>query len=159
MTDDYRRAARELTRDPYRLAGYIASVADVTDDRAIALLVDTATAATRHNVTTVGGLARYYLGYNRRTLNRQFRAYGLPRPSDVLMLVRLAVLWLTVQGYGVSCKAAALACGFPDPFTPSVAMHRMTGLRPSAAKRGEHVAALIGRWANQYMGARPAGAA
>ena len=67
---------------------------------------------------------------SRRTLGRHFRAEGLPAPIDWVALARAVCAHRTILRGG-PLRIAASAAGYPDQFTMSNAIHRITGLRPS----------------------------
>ena len=77
----------------------------------------------------VGRIARR-LYVARRTLGRHFRVVGLPAPNEWVGLARALLAHRTIARGG-PLKAAAAAAGYPDQFTMSNAIHRITGLRPS----------------------------
>ncbi len=77
----------------------------------------------------VGRIARrMYL--SRRTLGRHFQLAGVPAPIDWVALARALCAHRTIARGG-ALKVAAAAAGYPDQFTMSNAIHRITGLRPS----------------------------
>jgi AraC-like DNA-binding protein len=67
---------------------------------------------------------------SRRTLGRHFRCEGLPAPIDWVALARIVCAHRTILRGG-PLRIAALAAGYPDQFTMSNAIHRITGIRPS----------------------------
>jgi len=79
---------------------------------------------------TVSGLARS-LYISRRALGRRFMSRGLPVPSHWLHFGRILRASLRLQGEGTNLSSIAYDLGYPDGFSLSNQMHRMTGLRPS----------------------------
>jgi AraC-like DNA-binding protein len=67
---------------------------------------------------------------SRRTLARHFRAEGLPSPVDWVALARAVCAHRTILRGG-PLRIAVAAAGYPDQFTMSNAIHRITGMRPS----------------------------
>lgn len=67
---------------------------------------------------------------SRRTLARHFRAEGLPAPIDWVALARAVCAHRTILRGG-PLRIAAAAAGYPDQFTMSNAIRRITGMRPS----------------------------
>lgn len=67
---------------------------------------------------------------SRRTVNRHFKAEGLPSCRDWIMLARLLITH-RIFTRGGPLHRAAYAAGYPDPFTMSAAFRRIIGLRPS----------------------------
>jgi len=67
---------------------------------------------------------------SRRTIGRHFRAAGLPSPVDWIALAR-AVHAHRGIARGEPLRMAASLGGYPDQFTMSNAILRITGLRPS----------------------------
>lgn len=82
---------------------------------------------------SVAALARR-MASSRRTLGRHFAASGLPAPSRWLQFARLLYVSLYLQRNRCSIGRAAAEMGYPDPFTMSNQMKRLTGLRPSEVK-------------------------
>lgn len=84
-------------------------------------------------VTTLSALSRgVYI--SRRALGRRFKRRGLPVPSHWLQLCRLLRLAVRLQNSDHSLFRAACELGYPDGFTASNQMERLTGVRPSTAK-------------------------
>ncbi len=82
------------------------------------------------NLTTVAGLARA-LYMSRRALGRRFMTRGLPVPSHWLHLGRILRASLRLQASEETLFAVACELGYPDGFSLSNQMRRLTGLRPS----------------------------
>lgn len=81
-------------------------------------------------VRTVSGLARG-LYMSRRALARRFLREGLPVPSHWLHISRLIRVSLSLQAPGATLMNVAFEHGYPDGFSLSNQMKRLTGLRPS----------------------------
>ncbi len=71
---------------------------------------------------------------SRRTLGRHFEAHGLPVPSHWLQFARLLHVLLRAQAERIAMFKLAIGAGYPDGFTFSNQVKRMTGLRPSDAR-------------------------
>jgi AraC-like DNA-binding protein len=85
-------------------------------------------------ITSIGALAkRMYL--SRRALGRRFEAELLPAPSHWLHLCRLLRVAFRLQNSDDSVLAVAFQCGYTDGFSLSNQMRRMTGVRPSEARK------------------------
>ena len=82
---------------------------------------------------TVSGLARS-LYMSRRALGRRFTARGLPVPSHWLHFGRILRASVRLQNSGSTLYAVACELGYPDGFSLSNQMHRLTRLRPSIMK-------------------------
>lgn len=78
--------------------------------------------------------ARYFY-MSRRALGRWCERTGLPTPSHILAFGRVLRTVQLVRKCGLTIRRAAAATGWPDAFTLSNTMVRLTGLRPSQAKR------------------------
>lgn len=78
----------------------------------------------------VARIARRVVYAGRQTLNRHFRAEGLPPTRDWVVLARAVHAHRTFVD-GASLQRAGYAAGYPDQFTMSQVIHRITGLRPS----------------------------
>lgn len=85
------------------------------------------------HVRSVTALAKR-LCSSRRTLGRHFASSGIPSPSHWLQLVRLLHVVLGMQRRQMPLARACSQVGYPDPFTCSNQMKRLTGLRPSEVK-------------------------
>jgi len=81
-------------------------------------------------VRTVTGLARG-LYMSRRALGRRFLREGLPVPSHWLHFGRVLRVALDLQRPGATLMSVAYEHGYPDGFSLSNQMKRLTGLRPS----------------------------
>lgn len=84
-------------------------------------------------LTTLSGLSRgVYL--SRRALGRRFKRRGLPVPSHWLQFSRLLRAVIRLQNSKESVFQTANELGYPDGFTLSNQMMRLTGVRPSYAR-------------------------
>lgn len=91
------------------------------------------------------------LSVSQRTLWRLFRRAGLPSAKAWIGLVRALRSHHAILR-GRPLKEAAPAGGYPDQFTMSNAIHRTTGLRPSAL-RGIAWTHMVDTWiAHQQHG-------
>lgn len=86
------------------------------------------------NSKTVQDIARS-LYISRRTLGRRFLNGGLPKPSHVLQFGRLLRAVLKLHSDNRPIARIALDSGYPDGFTLSNQMVRLTGKRPSEVRR------------------------
>lgn len=84
------------------------------------------------------------LSISRRTCTRLFGSAGLPSPQAWIGLVRALHTHRAIMR-GRTLKDAAVAGGYPDQFTMSNALHRMTGFRPSTL-RGVPWTQLVDAW-------------
>lgn len=83
---------------------------------------------------SVTALARsMYL--SRRALGRHFLSRGLPVPSHWLHFSRILRVALRLQDSSQNLLSAAYEFGYADGFALSNQMHRLTGIRPSEARR------------------------
>lgn len=85
-------------------------------------------------LTTVQGLARS-LYLSRRALGRRFMSRGLPVPSHWLQAGRILRAVIRLQNSDETLLVVASSLGYPDGFALSNQMKRLTGLRPSDARR------------------------
>jgi AraC-like DNA-binding protein len=79
---------------------------------------------------TVSGLARS-LYMSRRALGRRFTTRGLPVPSHWLHFGRILRASIRLQNPDSTLYSVACELGYPDGFSLSNQMSRITGLRPS----------------------------
>ena len=85
-------------------------------------------------LSTVTGLARaVYL--SRRALGRRFLNRGLPAPSHWLQFGRVLRAAIRLQTTEDSLFTVSSDLGYPDGFALSNQMKRLTGVRPSMARR------------------------
>lgn len=83
---------------------------------------------------TVSALARgLYL--SRRALGRRFQTRGLPVPSHCLHFFRVLRAALELQNSDGNLFEVGCRFGYPDGFSLSNQMKRLTGLRPSTARK------------------------
>ncbi len=99
-------------------------------------------------VQTVSGLARG-LYMSRRALGRRFLREGLPVPSHWLHFGRVLRVALDLQRPGSTLMAVAYEHGYPDGFSLSNQMKRLTGLRPSEAAIRLGWEWVVERWIQQ----------
>lgn len=85
---------------------------------------------------TVSGLARS-LYMSRRALGRRFRKWGLPVPSHFLHFARILRASIALQTTDRTLFEVACDLGYPDGFSLSNQMLRLTGWRPSTVR--EHL--------------------
>jgi AraC-like DNA-binding protein len=71
---------------------------------------------------------------SRRTLGRHFSAQGLPVPSHCLHFARIAHVAVQLQNDDAAIFRVAARYGYPDGFTLSNQMKRLTGHRPSEVR-------------------------
>jgi hypothetical protein len=103
-----------------------------------------------HRITTPGRIAGRYLGTGTLALRREFHRAGLPAPRSAVQLVRLALLWLEIQGHEhQTVERAAFALGMNEA-DASNDLYRLTGFRPTAA-RHTPLAAMLDRWARRIV--------
>lgn len=84
-------------------------------------------------VTTVSGLARA-LYLSRRALGRRFLKCGIPVPSHWLHFTRVLRASIELQNSDKSLFHVACDLEYPDGFSLSNQMKRLTGVRPSEAR-------------------------
>ena len=83
---------------------------------------------------------------SRRTLGRHFEACSLPVPSHWLQFARLLHVVLRSQAERLAIFKIALSMGYPDGFTLSNQLKRMTGFRPSEIRNYVGFEWLVDRW-------------
>ena len=71
---------------------------------------------------------------SRRALGRRFMKAGLPVPSHWLQIARILRVVGRLQNSAESVFTIASDLGYPDGFSLSNQMHRMTGFRPTTAR-------------------------
>jgi AraC-like DNA-binding protein len=81
----------------------------------------------------VAGLSRA-LYLSRRALGRRFVSRRLPVPSHWLQFSRLLRATIQLQRRRHTLEAVAMGLGYPDGFSLSNQMTRLTGVRPSMAR-------------------------
>jgi AraC-like DNA-binding protein len=103
--------------------------------------------------STVNRLCRdLYL--SRRTLGRHFEECGLPVPSHWLQFARILNVVLRSQTERLAVFKIALSAGYPDGFTMSNQLKRMTGFRPSEIRSLVGFEWLLERWLERERGTR-----
>lgn len=113
---------------PESATDQLARLGVLTDDDAHAR-VQTIFASAPY-VANIEDLARN-LCQSRRTLGRFFRERDLPVPSHWLQFARLLHVAVHLQNTSAAINRVAARFGYPDGFTMSNAMKRLTGYRPS----------------------------
>ena len=88
------------------------------------------------NVRSIHSLARQ-LCQSRRTLGRFFQERDLPVPSHWLQFARVLHTAIQLQNTSLSIGRVSARFGYPDGFTLSNTMKRLTGYRPSFVR--EHL--------------------
>lgn len=115
------------------------SVADYLDELGI---IDSP--ATRERVETIFSVApntrsieslAQQMCQSRRTLGRYFHERDLPVPSHWLQFARALHVAIQLQNTRLNIGRVAARFGYPDGFTMSNAMKRLTGFRPSFVRR------------------------
>ena len=92
------------------------------------------TIALSADLRSVSALCRsMYL--SRRALGRRFLSRGLPVPSHWLQMARLIRVAIRLQNTEESVLSVGYELGYPDAFSLSNQMARLTGHRPSDARR------------------------
>lgn len=92
------------------------------------------TVALSRQIGTISALSRaVYL--SRRALGRRFASRGLPVPSHWLQFSRVLRAVVRLQNSSDSLHNVACGLGYPDGFALSNQMNRLTGVRPSVARR------------------------
>lgn len=72
---------------------------------------------------------------SRRALGRRFMKAGLPVPSHWLQIARILRVTGRLQNSAESVFTIASDLGYPDGFSLSNQMHRMTGFRPTTVRQ------------------------
>ncbi|MDH5760545.1 MAG: AraC family transcriptional regulator [Gemmatimonadota bacterium] len=85
------------------------------------------------DLRSVSGLSRH-LYLSRRALGRRFLTNGLPVPSHWLHFARLLRAALQIQNTDDSVVSVAYGLGYPDGFSLSNQMYRLTGHRPQTVR-------------------------
>lgn len=132
---DLEEIATVLRRPPDDLAG---EVTEYLRWRGLAMDLDTRRTVRRiielsGELRTVSALARS-LYISRRALGRRFLSQGLPVPSHWLQIGRLLRAAIQLQNGQDNLFSIACALGYPDGFSLSNQMKRLTGVRPSTAR-------------------------
>lgn len=101
-------------------------------------------------IRTVSGLARgMYI--SRRALGRRLLTLGLPVPSHWLHFSRLLRAVIRVQQGEAGLATIAVRLGYPDGFSLSNQMKRLTGFRPTDAKKRLGWEWLVEAWLQTEM--------
>ncbi len=132
---DAQEVSTLLRRPPDDLGG---ELTDYLHWRGIKLETDTARMVRRvvelsAELRTVTALARA-LYMSRRALGRRFLSRGLPVPSHWLQMGRILRAVIRLQNSSDSLFTVACSLGYPDGFSLSNQMKRLTGHRPSLAR-------------------------
>lgn len=98
-----------------------------------------------HGISSVNRWVKR-LNTSRRSLGRNLSRAGLPRPSHWLQFSRLLRALQIMHQSRCSVSLAATQVGYPDPFTLSNQMKRLTGLRPSEAREFHGWNWFVERW-------------
>lgn len=96
-------------------------------------------------IATLEALARN-LYSSRRALGRRFQRQGLPVPSHWLQIARLLWACVRLQSSETTLAQVSAGLGYPDSFTLSNQMLRMTGVRPSFARERLGWEWLVEEW-------------
>jgi len=153
--------AQVMRRPPSDLA---AGITDYLSWRGIRIERDTRQLLRRtielsSELRTISALARgMYL--SRRALGRRFENEGLPVPSHWLHFCRLLRVSLRLQNSQDSIVSAGFRFGYSDGFSLSNQMFRLTGHRPSEARKYLGWEWLLEAWLRieaEHGGLRPAG--
>lgn len=83
---------------------------------------------------------------SRRALGRRFLAQGLPVPSHWLHFARILRVAIRLQNSSESVLTVAYQLGYPDGFSLSNQMMRLTGFRPTDAREGLGWEWLVEAW-------------
>jgi AraC-like DNA-binding protein len=118
----------EVSPDAESIIAYLVQLDVLRSESAAASHVRTIFSAP-HEALRVSRIAQRTYA-SRRTLGRHFRAEGLPAPMDWVALARAVCAHRTILRGG-PLRIAASAAGYPDQFTMSNAIHRITGMRPT----------------------------
>jgi transcriptional regulator GlxA family with amidase domain len=90
---------------------------------------------------------------SRRALGRRFASQGLPVPSHWLQIGRLMRVAVRLQNSDATIGAVAREHGYPDGFSLSNQMERLTGYRPSFVRRRLGWEWLLESWLRHEAGA------
>lgn len=139
-----RSALSGLPRNlPFAVASYLWRHRLVTNVKARSEITRIFELAPR--TSTINRLCRdLYL--SRRTLGRHFESCALPVPSHWLQFARLLHVVLRAQSERLAVFKIALSAGYPDGFTLSNQLKRMTGFRPSEIRGFVGFEWLVDSW-------------
>lgn len=113
---------------PSAVASYLEEMG-VISDAATRTRVETIFAAAP-NIRSIQGLAAQSC-QSRRTVGRFFHERGLPVPSHWLQFARILHVAIQLQNTTLNIGRVSVRFGYPDGFTMSNTMKRLTGYRPS----------------------------
>ena len=133
------RALRSLlaappTALPHAVTGYLDAAGMIPTDTARDMILGIMQSAP--DTSSVEQLASR-MCQSRRTLGRYFKEHGLPVPSHWLAFARVVHVALHIQNSSTAASRLAIRFGYPDGYTMSNQMKRMTGHRPSFVR--EHL--------------------
>ncbi|HSH44270.1 MAG TPA: AraC family transcriptional regulator [Longimicrobiales bacterium] len=103
------------------------------------------------NTSSIEALARH-LCQSRRTLGRYFHDRDLPVPSHWLQFARSLHVAIQLQNTRQNIGRVAARFGYPDGFTMSNAMKRLTGFRPSFVRKHLGWEWLVEAWWRRERG-------
>ncbi len=102
------------------------------------------------DLRSVNALARgVYL--SRRALGRRFTTCGLPVPSHWLHMGRVLRAVIRLQEPGSTLAQVAYGLGYPDAFSLSNQLKRLTGVRPSEARTRRGWEWLLESWVQKEV--------
>lgn len=116
------------------------AIADLATRQRIELIF-----AAAPNVRSIHSLARQ-LCQSRRTLGRFFQERALPVPSHWLQFARVLHIAIQLQNTNLSIGRVSARFGYPDGFTLSNTMKRLTGYRPSFVRKHLGWEWIVGAW-------------
>jgi AraC-like DNA-binding protein len=89
---------------------------------------------------------------SRRTLGRFFAARDLPVPSHWLQFARILHVSIQLQNTRTNINRVSSRFGYPDGFTMSNSMKRLTGYRPSFVREHLGWEWIVAAWLRKEMG-------
>jgi len=145
--------AQVLRRPPLDLA---ADVVDYLRWRGLCISRDTSRLVRRildlsGELRSIASVSRS-LYLSRRALGRRLTLEGLPVPSHWLQLGRLLRVAVRLQNSEVTVSSVAFELGYPDGFSLSNQMERLTGHRPSEVRRRLGWEWLVEAWLRREAG-------
>lgn len=105
---------------------------DPEAEHALRGLLEFPTRYSEGHVSVTQAARHFYVG--RRGLARRCRRSDLPTPSRILAFGRVLRTVRLISRGRMTIRSAATATGWPDPFSMSNTMYRLTGIRPSDAR-------------------------
>ena len=123
-----RRPPSDLSMEVGDYLGWRGITIDLETRRIVRRIVELS-----QDLRTVSAMARS-LYLSRRALGRRFLTRGLPVPSHWLQLARLLHATVKLQANRDTLFGVAVGLGYPDGFSLSNQMKRLTGVRPSEAR-------------------------